>query len=72
MHLVRLIIEGLKGAGVEHTHQIVERAVIIRDDGEHGLLALAHQAQFHIVPAGDVHDLGQDEGRQPDGGGNQD
>ena len=39
------------------------------DDGKDGLLAVPHQAQFHIVPRGDAHDLRDDERGQPDGGG---
>ncbi len=50
VYLVSLVVEGLKGTGVEHTHQIVKGAVVVRDDGEHGLFALPHKAQLHIVP----------------------
>lgn len=69
VYLVRLIVEGLKRAGVEHPHKVVECTVIIGDDGKDGLLAVPHQAQFHIVPRGDAHDLRDDERGQPDGGG---
>lgn len=69
VYLVRLIVEGLKRAGVEHTHEVVECAVIVGDDGKDGLLAVPHHAQLHIVPAGDADDLRQDERGQPDGGG---
>ena len=39
VYLVGLVVEGLKGAGVEHPHQVIKRAVVVGDDGEHGLLA---------------------------------
>ena len=68
MYLVGLVVEGLKGAGVEHPHQVIKGAVVVWDDGEHGLLALPHEAQLHIVPRCDVGDLGQDEGGEADGG----
>ena len=38
MHLIRLIVEGLKRAGVEHTHKIVKGAVIVGDDGKEGAI----------------------------------
>ena len=72
MHLVRLIVKTLKGAGVEHTHDVVEGAVVVRDDGKHGLLALAHLVQFHIVFCCDVLYLRQDERGQPHRRGDQD
>lgn len=70
VYLVRLIVEGLKGAGVEHTYKVVKCAVIVRDDGKDGLFAVPHLSQFHIVPAGDAYDLREDKGGQADGGGN--
>ena len=70
VNLVRLIVEGLKSAGVGHTHQVVKRPIVIGDHGEHGLFSVAHHIQLHIVPAGNAHDLRQDERGQPDGGGN--
>ena len=72
VYLVGLVIEGLKGTGIEHPHQIVEGAVIVGDDGKHGLFALTHEAQLHIVPRRDTGDLGQDEGGEPHCGGYQD
>ena len=72
VHLIRLIVEGLKRAGVEHTHKIVKGAVIVGDDGKDGLFAVPHQAQLHIVLRGDADDLRQDECGQPDGGGQKD
>ena len=71
VYLVGLVVEGLKGAGVEHPHQVIECAVIVWDDGKHGLLAVSHQAQFHIVPAGNAHDLGENKGGQADGSAHQ-
>ena len=68
VYLVGLIVQSLKGAGVEHTHQIVKCPVVIRDDGEHGLLTLPHEAQLHIVPRSDAGDLRQDESGKPDSG----
>ena len=72
VYLVGLVIEGLEGTGIEHPHQIVEGAVIVGDDGKHGLFALTHEAQLHIVPRRDTGDLGQDEGGEPHCGGYQD
>ena len=68
VYLVGLVVEGLKGAGVEHPHQVIKRAVVVGDDGEHGLLALPHEAQLHIVPRSDAGDLRQDESGKPDSG----
>ena len=69
VYFVRLIVEGLKRAGVEHPYKVVECAVIIGDDGKDSLLAVPHQTQLHIVPVGDAHDLRDDERGQSDGGG---
>ena len=68
VYLVGLVVEGLKGAGVEHPHQVIKGAVVVWDDGEHGLLALPHEAQLHIVPRSDAGDLRQDESGKPDSG----
>ena len=65
MYLVGLIVKALKGAGVEHTHDVIKGAVIIRDDGKYGLLALSHFFKFHVVLGGDILDLRQDKGGQP-------
>ena len=70
MYLVRLVVEGLKRAGVEHTHQVVKGAVIIGDDGKDSLLAISHHPQLHIVTGCNVGDLRENESGQPNGGGN--
>ena len=49
-----------------------KRRVIVGNDGKDGLLAVPHQAQLHIVPAGDAYDLRDNERGQPDGGGQKD
>ena len=72
MYLVGLIVKALKGAGVEHTHNVIKGAVIIRDNGKHSLLALSHFFKLHVVLGGDILDLRQDKGRQPHRCGNQD
>ena len=72
MYLVRLIVKRLERTGVEHPYKVVERAVVIRYDGENGLLAVAHQAQLHIVLAGDAHDLRDNKCGQPDSSGQKD
>ena len=42
MYLVRLVIQLLKGLGIEHTYKEVQRGVItVRDDAEDSLFALS-------------------------------
>ena len=63
VNLVGLIVKTLKGAGVEHTYDVIKGSVIVWDDGKHGLLALSHFFKLHIVLGGDILDLRQDKGR---------
>ena len=73
MHLVRLVIQLLKGLGVEHPHQKVQRVVVaVGDDAEDRLLPLPQPGQLQTVLTGDVLDLRQGKGCQPHGGGHQD
>ena len=71
VYFVGLVVEGLKGAGIEHTHQIRKCGIVVRDDGEYRLLALSHSLQLHVIPGRNAGDLGQDEGGEPDSGGDQ-
>ena len=73
MHLVRLVIQLLKGLGVEHPHQEVQGVVVaVGDDAEDRLLPFPQPGQLQAVLTGDVLNLRQGKGRQPHGGGHQD
>ena len=66
IHMVSLIIELLNDLGVEHTHEVGQRRVVVGDDGEDGRLYLSDVADVHIVVVGDRADLVHIERRQSD------
>ena len=72
MHLIRLIIQRLERAGIEHPHQIVKGAVTVGDNRKDRLFALPHHGKLHFVLGGDVPNLRYDEGRQPHRSSNED
>ena len=73
MDLIRLVVQLLKGLGVEHPHQEVQGVVVaVGDDAEDRLLPLPQPGQLQAVLTGDVLNLRQGKGRQPHGGGHQD
>ena len=55
--MIRQIIETLKRLGIEHTDQIVEAGIIVRNNAEQCDLALAKGFEIHLVILGDRGDL---------------
>ena len=56
VHDICLIIQLLKQLGVEHTHDEIEGAVVVRDHGINGRFLLAQAPQLHLIV---LRDTGQ-------------
>ena len=70
--LVGAVVEGLKRLGVKQGHQKVEGVVVVRDHSIECHLLLPQGVEVHVIVVSDGLDLGQVEGGQADGGGDQD
>ncbi len=51
---VGLIVELLKQLGIEHTHDEIEGAVVIRNYGEYRRFLFADLPQIHLIALGDA------------------
>ena len=47
--LVGAVIEGLERLGIEQTHQKIEGAVVVRDDGVQGAFPLPQGVEIHVI-----------------------
>ena len=72
MHLVRLVVKGLKRAGIEHPHQVIKGAVAVGDHGKYRLLSLPHAGKLHFVTGCNAPNFRDNKGRQPHRCGNED
>ena len=70
--LVCAVVQGLEGLGVEQTDQKMQRRVVVGNDRIERYLLLSKGVQIHIIMVCDSCQLGQVEGSQTDGGGDQD
>mgnify|MGYP007012934839 CR=1 FL=1 len=66
MHTVRHVIKRLEKLAVDHAYQIIQRGVCIRDTAEKGNFSFSHTGKIQFISIGQLGDLRQIEGCQPD------
>ncbi|CUN24752.1 Uncharacterised protein [Agathobacter rectalis] len=72
MHTVCHIIKSLEKLAVDHTYQIIQRGVRIRNTAEKGNFSFAHAGKIQFIGIGQLGDLRQVEGCQTDTNTDQD
>ena len=66
MHTVCHVIKRLEKLAVDHAYQIIQRGVCIRDTAEKGNFSFSHVGKIQFISIGQLGDLRQIEGCQPD------
>lgn len=66
MHTVCHVIKRLEKLAVDHAYQIIQRGVCIRDTTEKGNFSFSHAGKIQFISIGQLGDLRQIEGCQPD------
>lgn len=66
MHTVCHVIKRLEKLAVDHAYQIIQRGVCIRDTAEKGNFSFSHAGKIQFISIGQLGDLRQIEGCQPD------
>ena len=66
MHTVCHVIKRLEKLAVDHAYQIIQRGVCIRDTAEKGNVSFSHAGKIQFISIGQLGDLRQIEGCQPD------
>ena len=66
MHTVCHVIKRLEKLAVDHAYQIIQRGVCIRDTAEKGNFSFSHAGKIQFISIGQLGNLRQIEGCQPD------
>ena len=66
MHTVCHVIKRLEKLAVDHAYQIIQRGVCIRDTAEKGNFSFSHVGKIQFISIGQLGNLRQIEGCQPD------